>query len=625
MSQGTPQSAIQGQEKPKASLVYARKFHKWLMAIIGVQLFIWSCTGLYMVLPNIHYIHGDHLVANESPNLYSQTINISFSDVLSAYPSANNVRLGWLGNKPVYRFAQKVKETGQHQAFLLDANTADQLPPLSKAEARSLVPHLLAKEYANTPIRSVILLTNSVPSEISARGLPLWQIELDTWDNTRLYVSQNSGELVSVRHHAWRLFDLFWRLHIMDYTEGEDISNTLLMLSSILAFMAALAGLIMLFFRLFVLKEERKAVHNSDLNKPRSSLSLYAKNFHKWLALLVFIQLFIWIVSGFLVGRLDANVASGRISMQVNKDSENKSSLLADINHKKQLASIDKSFAQYGEAQEISLKKLRNIWVYEIKHSAGRHDYWPSEYTLVDAVSSSPIEVNQTLAEAIALASYKPFADQASTKIASSALLSQTGSVIPKEQNAVWRVSINDSLKTQVYIRANTGKVIKHYNVTSEWKALLLKLHFMDYANEGGFNNIFSKVFASIALLLSFSGLVWLLQLLKEGQLTLARLKPAKNNKHLVKINNTSQLALDPNDTLLDALLEHNLAIDSTCAGGGMCGKCLCKVSDSLKPTHAERTLLSPQQLNENWRLSCQHRVRTISKVWLNNKNSDAI
>ncbi len=615
-----PQSVIQGQEKPKASLVYARKLHKWLMAIIGVQLFIWSCTGLYMVLPNIHYIHGDHLVANESPNLYSQTINIAFSDVLSAYPSATNLRLGWLGNKPVYRFRQIATEAGQNRTYLLDANTAEQLPPLSKAEVSSLVPHLLAKEYANTPIRSITLLTDSVPSEISARGLPLWQIELDTWDNTRLYVSQNSGELVSVRHHAWRLFDLFWRLHIMDYTAGEDISNILLMLSSLLAFMAAIAGLIMLFFRLFVTQEGRNVLHNSDLITQRSSLNFYAKHFHKWLALLVFIQLFTWIVSGFLVGRLDANVASGRITMQADSVSNNNNSILVDIKHNKQLVSIDKSFEQYGEAQEISLKKLQNKWVYQIKHSAGRHEYWQSAYTMVDAASSSLIEINQTLAESIALASYKPLADQASAKIASSELLSHAGSAIPKEQNAVWRIIISDKLATQIYIRANTGKVIKHVNSLSEWKALLLKLHFMDYANEGSFNNIFSKVFASITLLLSFSGLVWLFQLLKEGQLSLARLKFAKNTKHFVSINNTSQLALDPNDTLLDALLEHNLAIDSTCAGSGMCGKCLCKVSDHLKPTHAERALLSPQQLNENWRLSCQHRVRTISKVWLHNK-----
>jgi hypothetical protein len=45
-------------------LKISRKSHKWLMLFVGVQFVIWSITGVYMVLFDIDYIHGDSLVIN---------------------------------------------------------------------------------------------------------------------------------------------------------------------------------------------------------------------------------------------------------------------------------------------------------------------------------------------------------------------------------------------------------------------------------------------------------------------------------------------------------------------------------------------------------------------------------
>ena len=42
--------------------VIARTLHKWFGLLIGVQILIWLATGLYMVVVDIDFIHGDPLV-----------------------------------------------------------------------------------------------------------------------------------------------------------------------------------------------------------------------------------------------------------------------------------------------------------------------------------------------------------------------------------------------------------------------------------------------------------------------------------------------------------------------------------------------------------------------------------
>ena len=47
----------------------ARKYHKWLMAFVGIQFLFWSITGVYMVTMDIHYIHGETLAKSEEAKI----------------------------------------------------------------------------------------------------------------------------------------------------------------------------------------------------------------------------------------------------------------------------------------------------------------------------------------------------------------------------------------------------------------------------------------------------------------------------------------------------------------------------------------------------------------------------
>jgi Cu(I)/Ag(I) efflux system membrane protein CusA/SilA len=239
-----------------------RRYHRWLMLFVGLQFLVWSFSGLYMVLVDIHSIHGEGLVNAKQPVLapwtegYQNTlkstsqsmqqqirpsISTDINDVLSEYPNASNISLGWLGNKPVYRLTSGV-------AIVIDATTGDILKSISKDLATTIA---LSSLGESREIKNVELITDNPPSEIGFRSLPLWRVDFVGMNSPTLYINHTTGEIVTVRQNTWRIFDLLWRLHIMDYYEGEDINNWLLNVFTISGVLAAFSGLILLWFRLF--------------------------------------------------------------------------------------------------------------------------------------------------------------------------------------------------------------------------------------------------------------------------------------------------------------------------------------------------------------------------------------
>lgn len=633
-------SPYQGNSWPIALFNHARKAHKWLMALVGLQVFLWALTGAYMVFPNIHYIHGDHLVKHTMPSLHESDIKLSFDQVLSRYPSATNVRLGWLGERAVYRFSYYNEDSEKTNQVLLDANTGMGIRPLQVVDIVNLVPDLLTlPNVTDSFIASAVLIeidSPDYPQEIGKNGLPLWQIELNSWDSTRLYISQYSGEIIYVRHHAWRLFDLFWRLHIMDYNKGDEPENWLLAISSVLTLCSILAGLLVLYSRMLsVAKTVRSSEHAPEAEVQAATVNLSRakiqgittrlKTYHKWLALLVFVQLLLWVISGFLLARMDHPLATGQLT-QIAKPPL--SPISADDAQK--LLPIAAILTKSQPAQAVYLDTLLGQWVYRVEHAKGRHDYLASDYSVFNAYSGEEVFIEQEMAEELALATYENAELTQSPGLTSAERFSSPIPALPKEQNAVWRVGLDDELNTHILLNAQTGSLIAHTNKHTAWRNLLFKLHFMDYANEGSFNNGFIKLFALLTLLLSITGLYWLYELLKAkqfaiplGSLVLFKQRkiyiniiysqPRSNGKYKshYKIKTNSRL------TILDGLTKKGFKLDSECGGGGVCGQCVCQLQNTTKITPSEKQCLSEEQLNDNYRLACQHTMSATKRITL--------
>jgi uncharacterized iron-regulated membrane protein len=63
-------------------------------------------------------------------------------------------------------------------------------------------------------------------------------------------VSPSTGEVVSRRSGVWRLFDFFWRLHVMDWDDGEDFNHPLIIITTALTLSIVVSGFILLWIRI---------------------------------------------------------------------------------------------------------------------------------------------------------------------------------------------------------------------------------------------------------------------------------------------------------------------------------------------------------------------------------------
>jgi len=92
---------------------------------------------------------------------------------------------------------------------------------------------------------------------------PLWRVDFADSEDTTVYVSAQNGAVLEHRNRTWRLFDVFWMLHIMDYTGRKNFNNPLVVMMGIGGLWMALCGvwLLVASFRLseFVPQRWRRA------------------------------------------------------------------------------------------------------------------------------------------------------------------------------------------------------------------------------------------------------------------------------------------------------------------------------------------------------------------------------
>ena len=217
---------------------WARRAHKWIALVVGVQALLWMLSGLYMTVISIDVIHGDHLAhANAKPLSVSAQL-VDPGVLAQQYPGLTSFRLKRFLDRQVYELHQADRVT------LIDAGSGVCLSPLNEATARQLAQSLY---QGKAPIKTVALVTDA-PQEVATRPVPMWRVEFADSSETTLYLSPQTGELLAKRHDLWRWFDFLWMLHIMDYQERSDAHNTLLRVASSIGLVFALSGLWLLFY-----------------------------------------------------------------------------------------------------------------------------------------------------------------------------------------------------------------------------------------------------------------------------------------------------------------------------------------------------------------------------------------
>jgi len=332
------------------------------------------------------------------------------------------------------------------------------------------------------------------------------------------------------------------------------------------------------------------------------------KKIHKWLSLLVGLQLLIWIGSGLFFNLMDHDKSSGnqyrqRIDNDVKIDATRLLEPKVILNNVSGVISIK---------QQVVL----NQPVYLLTHKKSLYRHFVNQYSLLDAYTGELIVIDQTKANAIALSSYSGFA-----QIRSTVKLLPPIDDISREKNMVWQINFADDLNTSIYVNAESGRLVAHSNDDKRFADFFFMLHFMDYAGEGSFNNIQIIIFAIFTLFLALTGFIWTVELARNGQYKFNFINNVKRTQQVKLFDKNKQLMkkvdLSHSNNLLDALIEHDIALPSICGGGGSCGSCRIQVSSKVAISSADHHHFTDNELKQGFRLACQHSCEGLTELTL--------
>ena len=164
--------------------------------------------------------------------------------------SLDSVQLQQRLYTPVYLVKLEEKLSVYH------AETAEKLKSLSEAEALSIVSNV-----ARLPALSATWVTEvSQGSEYRDGELPAWKIELKGVDEANLWIGANTGKASAIRTNTWRLYDLLWSLHIMDYVDRDNFNSWLLRAFALLGVITVASGIALF----FISAKQRKRSPSTD-------------------------------------------------------------------------------------------------------------------------------------------------------------------------------------------------------------------------------------------------------------------------------------------------------------------------------------------------------------------------
>ena len=241
------------------------RVHKWLALIVGIQIILWVTGGVVMSVIPIETVRGEHNIAEVIPVELDTENLISVDEAVdAASPSSglSEARLQHWHEQAVWNVIAR-NETSQ----LVDAMTGELLTPISRERAIELA----LADYAGEPEIASVEYFEEPTWEYRRTG-PAWRISFADGEGTRVYVSPESGLVTAHRNDAWRFYDFFWMLHIMDYQERENFNNPLVITAALFALVTVLAGLVLLILRMQRLLRmelsKRAAVRTGISSKP---------------------------------------------------------------------------------------------------------------------------------------------------------------------------------------------------------------------------------------------------------------------------------------------------------------------------------------------------------------------
>ena len=217
------------------------QIHKWLGLVVGLQVLGWVLGGVVMTAIPIERVRSEHHVAKfQHDPLPADGVvgHAAAAAALGVTPVEATLKSTLRG--PLW-----VLKDADGKTHIADARTGRHVTPLPEKEARFLA----GAQYQGKG-RPVAARWFAEPPQEAGRPGPLWRVDFDDAEKTSFYLSPETGEVVSRRSDVWRFYDLFWRIHILDFKTGDDFNNPWIIAAAVLALPMAVTGLIILVIRL---------------------------------------------------------------------------------------------------------------------------------------------------------------------------------------------------------------------------------------------------------------------------------------------------------------------------------------------------------------------------------------
>lgn len=215
-----------------------RNTHKYLSFFISIQLLLWTISGIYFAFNKIENVRGEQYRLQLPSNYSFKNIEFEIPEVTSAVVKK--------------RLDKTIVAASTKAGMRYFDEAGDPLKKISFDEAKKIV----VKNTLLKPIAVEEINESKKGSEYRGRQLPIYKVITHNANNKEInaYLNIFSGDIVAIRSAQWRIWDLMWGFHIMDWQERDNIDNMLLKIFSILALISSLSG-ILLFFKIDIRKE----------------------------------------------------------------------------------------------------------------------------------------------------------------------------------------------------------------------------------------------------------------------------------------------------------------------------------------------------------------------------------
>lgn len=209
---------------------WIRKLHKWVGLIIALQFVIWMASGLLMSLLDRDTVARKADNSHES-KVWPPGMLAPSQVVAAARRPVQIIETFWLQDRPVYRISNK------STAWL--ANAADGRRVHVDADKAGAI---AAADYVGDGTSGKPEWMEVATLEVRTHVGPIWRVPFDDGERTTLYVSAQDGRILERRNDHWRLRDIVWMLHIMDYTGRQNFNNPLVIMAASGSLWIALSG-----------------------------------------------------------------------------------------------------------------------------------------------------------------------------------------------------------------------------------------------------------------------------------------------------------------------------------------------------------------------------------------------